>query len=166
MAIKTKKISDLSTIARTGSFVVGMKDSVTGKIAYDDIMKDVDAHIESAVNTGLATAMASIPATTAVDEVEQVSSEEIAVLQHEVSSTKAELAEALKTVKEVKEKYEKFAVSSNAYIVELQQKVTDLTVSNEKLIQFIKALQADGYLTLANIKKAAAEAFPIEESAE
>lgn len=166
MAIKTKKISDLSTIARTGSFIVGMKDGVTGKIAYDDIMKDVDVHIESAVNTGISTAMSAIPTTTAVEEVEHVSSEEIAVLHHEISSSKSQLAQALKTVKEVKEKYEKFAVSSNDYIIELQQKVNDLTVSNQKLIRFIQALQAEGYLTLANIKKAAVEAFPVETSAE
>lgn len=89
MAIKTKKISDLSTIARTGSFIVGMKDGVTGKIAYDDIMKDVDVHIESAVNTGISTAMSAIPTTTAVEEVEHVSSEEIAVLHHEISSSKS-----------------------------------------------------------------------------
>ena len=48
---------------------------------------------------------------------------------------------------------------SDSAIAALEAKVAALE-------SFVKALQADGYLTLANIKKAAAEACPIETSVE
>ena len=44
--------------------------------------------------------------------------------------------------------------------------VSSLEAKVAALEGFVKALQADGYLTLANIKKAAADACPIESSAE
>jgi outer membrane murein-binding lipoprotein Lpp len=44
---------------------------------------------------------------------------------------------------------------------ELNAKVAELNERVAALEGFVKALQAEGYLTLANIKKAAADACPI-----
>lgn len=46
------------------------------------------------------------------------------------------------------------------------ERISALETKVAALEGFVKALQAEGYLTLANIKKAAAEACPIETSAE
>jgi hypothetical protein len=46
------------------------------------------------------------------------------------------------------------------------EKIAALEAKVAALEGFVKALQADGYLTLANIKKAAADACPVEASAE
>lgn len=46
MAIKTKKISDLSSISSTGSYLLGINLGTTGKISYEDIMNDVENRID------------------------------------------------------------------------------------------------------------------------
>lgn len=180
MAIKTKKISDLSTISATDSVILGMNGATTGKIPYSVIMDDVDGKIKTALQEFQNT----LPDTNTVATIAEpvVSEEDITVMRNKIEGVREEVGSLSKTIKKSDEKFDTFYSRYTKTIEDMRasidtcaaptascgcaEKIAALEAKVAALEGFVKALQADGYLTLANIKKAAAEACPIETSAE
>lgn len=159
MAIKTKKISDLSVITGGNDcYLIGQTGSITGKISYQSIMEDVDNRITNAL-VGFSPQVVSV----SEEMISSVSHEDFVSLQNMIEKTKGDVTSISKSVKSIEKNYKTFCTSTTDSILELQQQVSDLIVANEKLTNFVHALQADGYLTLANIKKAAVENCPCEQ---
>ena len=50
MAIKTKKISDLSSISSTGSYLLGINLGTTGKISYEELESITTTKVTYAVD--------------------------------------------------------------------------------------------------------------------
>lgn len=169
MAIKTKKIAELSEITSNGSFLLGQNGNVTGKISYSSIMNEVEEKI--------ATAIASIPTSdedTSTNE-DTVTNDRFISLSNKVEINTTQIS----TVAKTQATLEGVVVSSTEKSLLLEQKVQELS---EKVVTlegkvaalegFVQALQDEGYLTLAKIKQAAAENCPIcnhtheEQSAE
>lgn len=187
MAIKTKKISDLSTISATDSVILGMNGATTGKIPYSVIMDDVDGKIKTALQEFQNT----LPDTNTVATIAEpvVSEEDITIMRNKIEGVREEVGSLSKTIKKSDEKFDTFysrytktiedmrtsidtcATPTNAASCDCAEKIAALEAKVAALEGFVQALQADGYLTLANIKKAAADACPIcththEETAE
>ena len=152
MAIKTKKISELGQIEvadidilKKGDFYfLGSMGGVTGKVSTSDVVNAIRANVE-AISKDTVSAYAN-----------PRQSAEISKIAERVTNLEVKIEELSKKIEE--------AIASVS-----TQKQTDTTALNDKIAAlegFVKALQAEGYLTLANIKKAAAEACPIETSAE
>ena len=152
MAIKTKKISELGQIdvadidilKKADFYFLGCMGGVTGKVSTSDVVNAIRANVESISKDAVQTwEMTRGKSTTS----------EISTIMEKVANLEV-LCEVLsKKVEETPASVSTTDVSS------LEAKVAALE-------GFVKALQADGYLTLANIKKAAADACPIETSAE
>jgi hypothetical protein len=182
MAIKTKKISDLSTISATDSVILGMNGATTGKIPYSVIMDDVDGKIKTALQEFQNT----LPDTNTVATIAEpvVSEEDITIMRNKIEGVREEVGSLSKTIKKSDEKFDTFYSRYTKTIEDMRasidtcsaptdsascgcaEKIAALEAKVAALEGFVKALQADGYLTLANIKKAAADACPIETSAE
>ena len=151
MAIKTKKIAELSEITSDGSFLLGQNGNVTGKISYSTIMTEVEDKI--------ATAIANIP-TIEEDKTENtdtVTNDRFISLSNKVENNTTQIS----TVAKTQATLESVVVSSSEKTLLLEQKVQELSEKVVALEGFVKALQEDGYLTLAKIKQAAADNCPI-----
>jgi seryl-tRNA synthetase len=151
MAIKTKKIAELSEITSNGSFLLGQNGNVTGKISYSTIMNEVDEKIT--------TAIASIPTTdedTSTNE-DTVTNDRFISLSNKVENNTTQISTVVKTQATL----ESVVVSSTEKSLLLEQKVQELSGKVAALESFVKALQEEGYLTLAKIKQAAADNCPI-----
>lgn len=163
MAIKTKKISDLSEIKTLDNdcYFVGHKNNETSKISYATISEDVRNIVAEQIGTAMTsltqTLSASVAPAAEIEENEP--STDVETLLTVVNELKAEINDIAERYKVLNKNYTNFALASAENIFKLQE-------DNTKLIQFVKALQKDSYLTLAEIKKAATEAFPVEESSE
>jgi uncharacterized protein YoxC len=180
MAIKTKKISDLSTISATDSVILGMNGATTGKIPYSVIMDDVDGKIKTALQEFQNT----LPDTNSVATIAEpvVSEEDITIMRNKIEGVREEVGSLSKSIKKSDEKFDTFYSRYTKTIEDMRasidtcaaptnscdcaEMIAALTERVVALEGFVKALQAEGYLTLANIKKAAADACPIETSAE
>lgn len=145
MAIKTKKISDLGQITVESSevlnkadfYLLGCKGGVTGKVATSDVVKAIRADANediSSLTRGL------------------TNSNDFDTLAERVTnnSTKIDV---------LTEKLDNFISTLND--TSNLTKINEISLDVEKLKQFIITLQKDGYLTLAEIKKAASECCPI-----
>lgn len=165
MAIKTKKISDLSTlndISGENTFLLGVNGTSTGKIKYGNILEDVKEIIRTTVNPIVESSLSTIIATTEEEVVESpVSSSEIERLEDIINQLQRQINDTTNAYKELNKKYISFTKSSTETITALQNDLVTQTEKVAALEGFVQALQADGYLTLANIKKAAADACPI-----
>lgn len=166
MAIKTKKIVDLEKIEiSTGAetkdsvYLLGTDGDKTGKISYKQIVEKIDSKIESAVKKSQ-------------EEVEQTPKsrgvDESAAINNEIKAIKTSVSTINSSLKTTNTK-----VSSNeSKIKVLEEKIATLETKVVALESFVQALQKDGYLTLKEIQRAAAEACPIcnhtheEQSAE
>lgn len=155
MAIKTKKIAELSEITTDGSYILGQNGSVTGKIAYSSILKEVDEHI--------VTAIANIPTTPedTTENTDTVSNDRFISLSTTVENINKQVQVNTKDIASLQKSFENFAVSSTENSLLLEQKVQELSGKVAALEGFVKALQEEGYLTLAKIKQAAADNCPI-----
>lgn len=145
MAIKTKKISDLGQITVESSevlnkadfYLLGCKGGVTGKVATSDVVKAIRAD----ANEGISSLTRGLTNSNDFDKLaERVTN----------NSTKIDV---------LTEKLDNFISTLNE--TSNLTKINEISLDVEKLKQFIITLQKDGYLTLAEIKKAAAEACPI-----
>lgn len=145
MAIKTKKISDLGQITVESSevlnkadfYLLGCKGGVTGKVATSDIVKAIRAD----ANEGISSLTRGLTNSNDFDKLaERVTN----------NSTKIDV---------LTKKLDNFISTLNEDSD--SSKLDDIIIDVEKLKQFVQALQKDGYLTLAEIKKAAADACPI-----
>lgn len=151
MAIKTKKIAELSEITSNGSFLLGQNGNVTGKISYSTIMNEVEEKIT--------TAIASIPTSdedTSTNE-DTVTNDRFISLSNKVENNTTQIS----TVAKTQATLESVVVSSSEKSLLLEQKVQELSEKVAALEGFVKALQEEGYLTLAKIKQAAADNCPI-----
>lgn len=160
MAIKTKKITDLSTIQFSdGTVILGSKNGTTGKIGYADVIDVVNGLIKSELEKIQPEETAAVAV--AMEEVEDTTSEDITALQECVDTLRTQISSLSKSYKELEKSYKEHLSSSAASNLELTEQVRLLTLDVESLKSFVQALQKDGYLTLAEIRKAAAEACPI-----
>ena len=171
MAIKTKKITDLATLTNIPSestYFIGCNGETTGKVKYGDILEDVSDIIENVVNTNVQNTLATMQVS--VEEPKEVtpttSTEDFNRIENFVNQLKRELSDVVASYKELNKKYTSHVLSNAEIILNLQTEVAAQAEKIAALEGFVKALQADGYLTLANIKKAAADACPVEVSAE
>lgn len=178
MAIKTKKIADLTTISTTNSYLLGSQNGVTGKIPYSSITSE----IEELINSKISSIQPATPTT--VEVAQDVESAEVTALKNEIASLKNTLGELSVSYKNLNKKYNTYVQSTSETILELQENVRLLSVAPKTtdtsaletritaLESFVQALQKDGYLTLKEIQRAAADACPIcnhtheEQSAE
>lgn len=159
MAIKTKKIDELSGLSTTVSdfkegklYFLGTKDGVTGKISSSDITAVISSLIPETPQT------TDAPQTRSIVDVE----ESRALVQDSkrlVESVQASLAD-------FSSKYTSFTGSQTRKHEEIDSTLASLQQKVEALEAFVHALQGESYLTLANIKKAAAEHCPCEATHE
>ena len=177
MAIKTKKISELNDILQSDStltdfdcanfYLLGCKGITTGRVSTEKIVDVMEAVVDKKlepINETLGS-LASTPSTASLeDDVLGSMGDKIRNCQITVESSSEKIA-ALDS------KFKNYAFSTTSNFSSVEQTIAKLTERVAALESFVQALQADGYLTLANIKKAAAEACPIcththEETAE
>lgn len=195
MAIKTKKISELADIEFDKSleivdfqtmtdldgedfYLLGCKGGNTGKVATKSIMNTLRKVMQTI----------SVPEEASVETVasEEISTVDISKFEQEVSQLGVSVSNCSSKIQDIETKQKSYAFSTAQKIDELTESIAVLTEKGsstgtncdcaEKIAAleakvaalegFVKALQAEGYLTLANIKKAAADACPIETSAE
>lgn len=164
MAIRTKKISELGKLSVTedkiktaGSlYVIGSEQEVTGKVDVSEIYDVIVNYVSQCLAALQPTQQASV-----------VASEESETL----ATLKANLTSVTKQVNDLSKKYSNFVSSDGVMLDEMNTKIAALEEKCAKYEQFITALQKDGYLTLKEIQRAAADACPIcnhthEETAE
>ena len=157
MAIKTKKITDLGTInvavdgagSLTDSdfFLIGCKSGITGKVETKALVNAINQNTNSLINKA-----SELLLTNSVVDVD------------DVNNIKRDVKSLTNSINDLKVVVGGIA-SSPAPIstgCDCEEKIAALEAKVAALEGFVKALQADGYLTLANIKKAAAEACPVE----
>jgi phage I-like protein len=157
MAIKTKKISELGKLVVSAETIetislLGVNSSgVTGKVDMKDVLGVIRGDAQSIAQT----TMSSIPTvvTTSIDETE------ISSLKTSLQTTNTKFATVEKSVSDLVAKYKTFTYTQTQKVNELETKVAALEA-------FVHALQVDGYLTLANIKRLAAEHCPCEATHE
>lgn len=166
MAIKTKKISDLSEITSLDEhcYFVGHKNDETSKISFVTISTEVEEIVKSKVEEIIKTEVEEIVKEQLAESVapaaeleENEVSVDVEKLHNSVNELTAYMNDIAEQYKVLNRNYTNFALASSEKISKLQE-------DNAKLVQFIKSLQKDDYLTLAEIKKAASEAFPIDET--
>lgn len=164
MAIRTKKISELGKLSVTedkiktaGSlYVIGSEQEVTGKVDVSEIYDVIVNYVSQCISALQPTQQASA-----------VASEESETL----ATLKASLTSVTKQVSDLSKKYSNFVSSDGVMLDEMNTKIAALEEKCAKYEQFITSLQKDGYLTLKEIQRAAADACPIcnhthEETAE
>lgn len=161
MAIKTKKITDLGTINISSNgagsltdsdfFLIGCKSGITGKVETKSLVNAITQYASNIVATAIE-AMASSDDDNN-EEVNKIKSDVLAL-----NNSVNDLSQLINTIASTP--------ATVASECDCKEKIATLEAKVTALEGFVKALQADGYLTLANIKKAAAEAYPVEESAE
>lgn len=186
MAIKTKKISELadiqissqitdegiSTLDDSSFYLLGCQQDKTGKVSTKNVLgvvrkivdKIVDEKIEEFSNNTPESHVAVVNDTSEVDSsIESLKVAQATLtqkidgvdfkLKNLASSTSSSISNIQESIATLAEK-ETPACNCAEKIAALEAKVAALE-------SFVQALQTDGYLTLANIKKAAAEACPI-----
>lgn len=168
MAIKTKKITDLGTINVSADgagslnnddfFLIGCKSGITGKVETKALVNAIIQHVDGVVTTATKSIEAS--ALVNVEDVNTMKSE-IKTLSNNLSDLSGMVSVIASTPAPIST-----GCDCEGKVAALESKVATLEAKVAALEGFVQALQSDGYLTLANIKKAAAEACPIETSAE
>lgn len=192
MAIKTKKIADLTTIETTNSFILGSQNGVTGKIPYSYFTTDVENIITAKIEElGLNSSESGDTNEAAITVVQSVSDAEVEEMRTEIKHLKSKVTELSIANATLTKQYTNHVSSSSDTLLALQESVrvlgnekttaTSTCDCSEKLAAlearvaslegFVQALQKDGYLTLKEIQRAAANACPIcnhthEETAE
>ena len=164
MAIKTKKISELGKLVVSAETIetvslLGVKSSgVTGKVDMKDVLGVIRGDTQSMTQT----ALASLPtvATSSVDETA------ITSLKTSISTTNTKLATVEKTISDLSSKYKTFTYSQTQKNESMEASIDALSEKVAALEKFVHSLQEDGYLTLAKIKQAAADACPCPETHE
>lgn len=157
MAIKTKKIQDLGDISLTKDglevsdvYLVASQAGITGKISSKELVK--------------------INETSAISICEKMVSElkaemkianDTKSIQEKIANNNIEITSLKNSVKSLSDKVDSKSVAT----CDCESKIEALEAKVAVFESFLKALQADGYLTLANIKRAAAEFCPLDESA-
>ena len=181
MAIKTKKISDLTnipletktpnlesltTLDEGNFYLLGCYNNVTGKVSTKDVADTIRGIaiqlIEQKVESDSLTNKPSVISEEVIDELKASS-----------ASTSSSILTVTQKLDDVDAKYKKLSHSFTQKYAELQEKIVvleeTLASANSKieaLEKFVHSLQEDGYLTLAKIKQAAADTCPCPETHE
>lgn len=163
MAIRTKKISELGKLSVTedkiktaGSlYVIGSEQEVTGKVDVSEIYDIIVNYVSKCI-----AALQPTQTTATVSEESEG-----------LATVKANVATLTKQISDLSKKYSNFVSSDGVMLDEMNTKIAALEEKCAKYEQFITSLQKDGYLTLKEIQRAAADACPIcnhthEETAE
>lgn len=166
MAIRTKKISELNniplevkdgetTLDKNEFYFLGCYDSITGKVSTKEIADSIRSIatklIEEKVDKDSLTNTPSI------------SEDVINDLKESSALTSSSVVTLDTKLNEIDAKYKKLAHDVTLKYEELQETIVTLSDKVAKLEAFVHSLQSEGYLTLANIKKLAAEHCPCEE---
>lgn len=184
MAIKTKKISELSDIITSanldsivddGLYILGCKGNTTGKVSTKNIFAKVDSKInaaieelESKMTRTIQTFSNETPALLSARSMDLSDSPSITKLEEATSQCTCDISDLSAKIDTLDAKQKNYAFSVAQKIDALDNEVIAQREKLAKLEQFIKELQKDGYLTLAEIKKSAANCFPVatEETTE
>lgn len=170
MAIKTKKITDLTTLSGKNDtlsskgediYFLGTISETTGKIDYNSIVNDVRDIITNQVSSAVENYMATAVTEEPVEEVPSFSNEDFIRLENFTNQIKRELSDVVSAYKDLNKKYTSFVTSNAEVILTLQRQLAAHEEKIAALESFVHNLQKDGYLTLAEIRKAAADACPI-----
>lgn len=146
MAIKTKKISELGQIEvadidilkKSDFYFLGCMGGVTGKVSTSDVVNAIRANVEA----------------TSRDTIQSYANTRQSTDLSKVEERITNLEINLKKERENVEKLKNLNKELSNSLTQMSEKVTAIE-------SFLQALQKDGYLTLAEIRKAAAEACPI-----
>lgn len=174
MAIKTKKISDLTEVTvsqivnteggttdldSTNFYLLGCKNTITGKVSTASVV----GLIRNIIDYKLQPVFEKIAGAKAIDTVAtaSVSDEIVEKVSSDVCDCKVAIQSLDEKITDLNTKYKNYAFSTTSHFASVEETIATLTERVIALEGFVQALQADGYLTLANIKKAAAEACPI-----
>ena len=163
-------------------YVLACKDSVTGKLPVDKMFTAIRELIDYKTSE---TNKEDEPSTYAMSRSSIEGEETIAAMKKQSSELSANVTSLSQRVDVLDTKIKNNAFSTVSRVDELEERVVVLSEKVENapstvsagcdcaekiaaleakvaaLEGFVQALQAEGYLTLANIKKAAAEACPI-----
>ena len=151
MAIKTKKISDLKTLINGDNVDNNMFDNTNFLCSYNN---ETGIVLGSAIVARIMNQIGDIQPQQQVVAVAATATEE---------PSKCEDCEALKSeVATLKNDLASFVKSYEFYTKSISDTVNKLSQENAKFKRFIMDLQKDGYLTLAEIKKAAQNCCPVE----
>ena len=158
MAIKTKKITDLNELTMTkdllkrgGFYLLGCDSGITGKVAAQSIVKIV----QETVKQEIAEKGDSTPSVVSNDST--VSS----TIEKTVEECATAIAKLSSDVSTIDSKQKSYSFSALEKFDTIQGTLTSLVKRVAALESFVQALQKDGYLTLKEIQKAAADACPI-----
>ena len=174
MAIKTRKITDLSELAFTydltesgltdfssnniwllGSRAQGSS-NVTGKVSADGLMKLVQAIV---VHKLTEATVVSEPMSVATVDVEETPM--LADVETKLNEVSVSLTSINEKVASLDTKQKNFSYSTTKKFTDVNEQIAVLTEKVTALESFVQALQKDGYLTLKEIQRAAAQACPI-----
>ena len=161
MAIKTKKIGDLNIIGISDEksvHLLGSYATETGRVALSDIFSVVDDKFSNQMNTLESTISTMVAATAQVATVDETEESDVSKQLTEIKCSIEDLASEYKSLLK---KYNSFTTSVLETQLMMQDSISKLTLDCEKYESFIMSLQKDGYLTLKEIQRAAAEACPI-----
>lgn len=171
MAIKTKKITDLTPLSGNNDalsskgdkiYFLGTISDITGKIDYTSIINDVRDIVANQVSSAVETYMVSVAAEEEpVEEVPSASNEDLIRLENFTNQIKRELSDVVAAYKELNNKYISHVTSNAEIILTLQTQLAEQETKIATLEGFVQALQKDGYLTLKEIQRAAADACPL-----
>lgn len=158
MAIKTKKITDLNELTMTkdslkrgGFYLLGCDSGITGKVAAQSIVKIV----QETVKQEIAEKGDSTPSIASNDSA--VSS----TIEKTVEECATAIAKLTSDVSTIDTKQKSYSFSALEKFDTIQGTLISLVKRVAALESFVQALQKDGYLTLKEIQKAAADACPI-----
>lgn len=163
MAIKTKKISDLAelTSINENTYFLGINGDSTGKVSYGKILDDVNYIVDNKVEGAASTFALNQPAMISEVNDEPENNEVIKELTSRIDFLQSELSDTITAHKSLQKKYNSYTKSTADTILILQNTIGEMQTTVENLVSFVQNLQKDGYLTLKEIQRAAAEACPI-----
>ena len=154
MAIKTKKISELAVITNIddNTSFLGISGGQTGQIKFETIFETIKTEISEIVEGSTSNIK------TTVDDLEQKTTSS----ENDINNIKTAVGELEKNVSELITKGQnEAAVNVVTNTCDCAEKIAALEAKVAALEGFVQALQKDGYLTLKEIQRAAADACPI-----
>lgn len=187
MAIKTKKISELDTLTNiNGTYaVVGVGDGSTGKITLEQIknfvnppktrtveqvsevtkqdLNEVSSEVKKVADEVAAVKKSSDEFVTKYTNMVYTQTQKNGVYESEISKLNSFDEKLTEVVDSLEDRIATLENPVQALQEDnsLEQKVQELSEKVAALESFVHKLQKDGYLTLAEIRKAAAETCPI-----
>lgn len=179
MAIKTKKISELASLDLGGTAVevitsggVNLLGTTTGGVTGKLSTKTLYDAIKSEVLEACRQEISANENARNTPALMSLRSEDLTSVNESIATLTSKLQTTNKALNDLSLKYKNYTFNTAKRINSISETLEESVEKLAKLEQFIKDLQKDGYLTLAEIKKAASVCFPVsttettEESAE